>query len=131
LVLCGRRIDFILMASRDTRSNSSHDSIAPEVAVQHNDVVEDVDFFVPSRTPKVTIGEVQKSTCLLSSTLLSCEMPSSMLAPCSRCSGFCVGDVFLYKDKVFCSTTCRDGLKAPGEESLSRGKLRRRPSSTF
>jgi hypothetical protein len=61
---------------------------------------------------------------------MSCEIPGSMLSSCSRCSGFCTSDVFMYNDRVFCSVTCRQGKRDSGE-SRTMGKLRRRPSTNF
>jgi hypothetical protein len=114
------------MPCGETAKTSSNESI--ERAVDQDDAV---DIFLPCRVPKENFSK-ERTSMMSSNAQLRCEIPGTLLSPCARCSGFCLGDVFLHNDNVFCSEACRDeGKKSRCRESHSAGKLRRRPSNLF
>lgn len=112
-------------------------------AVEHVDAV---DAFVPCRAPKAIFSRTPKSKmssesmsseskeCIPpSDAALGCDSPGALLDLCSSCSGFCSGDVIVYKDRVFCSYVCREAKQGSKGSKGSRpeSKLRRSRSGSF
>jgi hypothetical protein len=85
-----------------------------------------VEVFVP--LPKMDFSR-DPTSIMSSDAPLGCEIPGSLLDPCSVCSGLCSGAVFVYYDKVFCSAKCRREKKGHDKSGSAKRKLQRSPSN--